>query len=59
MDITKLCPKTMKFNDTDNTLQGPNLFFFFQAVSAVGSAGSSGALTATVRYWLSITYEDA
>ena len=59
LNITKLCPSTMKFNDTDNTLQGKNLFLFFQSVSAGGSITSSGVQSCNLDYWVNITYEDA
>jgi len=59
LDITKMCPKTFKFNDTDNTLQGPNLFFFMQCVAAQGGAFGSGVQACRLEYWVHLAYEDA
>lgn len=59
MDITRLCPKTLKFNDADNLMQGQNLFMFFQSVSAGGSITTSAIQSCNLDYWVSITYEDA
>lgn len=59
MDITKLCPKTLKFNDSLNTLQGSNLFFFYQAVRADGLGWASTQLPCHIEYWIDITFEDS
>lgn len=59
MNITKMCPKTLKFNDGLNTLQGKNLFFFYQAIRADGLGWASTQLPARIEYWVDVTYEDA
>ena len=59
LDITKLCPKTLKFNDTLNTVQGPGLFFWYQAVNAGGGVNGSTVLPAHITFWIDIQYEDA
>jgi len=59
LDITKHCIKTLKFNDGNNTHQGRNLFFFYQAVSANGDTITSSVFPTTMQYWIDITYEDA
>lgn len=59
MNITKLCPKTLKFNDSNNTVQGPGLFFFYQALSANGNTNGSTVLPCHITYWIDIHYEDA
>lgn len=59
LDITKLCPKTFKFNDGNNTLQGNNLFMFYQCVYANGVTATSATQMAHLDYWVNITYEDA
>lgn len=59
MDITKFCPKTLKFNDSLNTLQGKGLFFFYQAVRADGLGWASTQLPAHIDYWIDTIYEDA
>jgi len=59
LNITKLCPKTLKFNDSNNTVQGPGLFFFYQALNAGGGTNGSTALPCHITYWIDIHYEDA
>jgi len=58
MDITKMCPAMMRFNDSLSTQALDNLFFMFQAVPANG--GSTGQyITCNIRYFITIDYEDA
>ena len=59
MDITKHYPKVLKFNDVSNTLQGPGLFFFFQAVAADGTTIAGSQNPATILWQLDVSYEDA
>jgi len=59
MDITKLYPKNLKFNDVSDTLQGQGLFFFFQAVAADGSILPSNQTPAVINWQLDVSYEDA
>jgi len=59
MDITKHYPKVLKFNDVSNTLQGPGLFFFFQAVAANGTTLAGNQNPATILWQLDLAYEDA
>lgn len=59
LDITKLCPKTLKFNDSNNSVQGAGLFFFYQALSAGGATNGSSVLPCHIDYWIDIHYEDA
>lgn len=59
LDITKYCPKTVKFNDGTNQQQGPNLFFMFQCVGSGGGILGSTILPARINYWVHIHYEDA
>lgn len=59
LDITKLCPATLKFNDSNGTVQGRNLFFFYQAVNAGGGTNASTALPCNINYWIDIHYEDS
>jgi len=59
LDITKHYPKTLKFNDGTNTVQGPGLFLWYQAVSASGAINGSTVLPTHLTFWLDIQYEDA
>lgn len=59
LDITKLVTKTMKFTDAVASLQGPNLFFFYQTVRADGQALASTDLPIHIDFWIDVTYEDA
>lgn len=59
MDITKYYPKTLKFNDVSDTLQGPGLFFFFQALSADGNTLAGSQIPASILYQCDVSYEDA
>lgn len=59
LDITNLCPKTLKFNDSNNTVQGANLFFFYQALNAAGGTNTSTNLPCHITYHIEIVYEDA
>lgn len=59
LDITKYYPKTLKFNDATNQVQGPGLFLWYQAISANGNDSGSTQLTANIDFWIDIQYEDA
>lgn len=58
LNITKYCPKTVKFNDGTNQQQGPNLFFMFQCVGSGGGILGATTLQARINYWVHIHYED-
>jgi len=58
LDITKYCPKTLKFNDGNNTTTSRGLFLWLQAMSASGGTNSSTTLPAAITYWVDIIYED-
>lgn len=59
LDITKYVQKVLKFNDGNNTVQGKNLFLFYQALSANGSTNGSTVLPCNINFWIDIQYEDA
>lgn len=59
LNITKYYPKSLKFNDNTNQLQGPGLFLWYQAVSANGNVNGSTTLPAHITFWVDIQYEDA
>lgn len=59
MDITKYCPKTIKFNDAAGSTQGPNLFLFYQAIPTTGGIFPANEKPANIDYWISYIYEDA
>jgi len=49
----------LRFLDAANTLQGKNLFFFYQAVAAGGGIMSSTTLPVNIEFWIDLQYEDA
>jgi len=59
LDITKLVNKQLKFLDSNNTVQGKNLFFFYQAVAASGATFNSTTLPCNIEFWIDLQYEDA
>lgn len=59
MDITKYCPKTIKFNDAQGSVQGSNLFFFYECVQTNGGIYPASQRPVAIDYWVSYTYEDA
>jgi len=59
LDITKHVSKTLRFLDAANTLQGKNLYFFYQAVAAGGGIMSSTTLPVNIEFWIDLQYEDA
>lgn len=59
LDITKLYPKVLKFNDNGSGFQGPGLFFFYQAVAADGTTFNAATLPIVINWQLDLDYEDA
>jgi len=59
IDITKMVPSTIQFNDGSLTPTSKNLFFMFQAVSAGGDVFTSTQLPANIEFWIDYHYEDA
>lgn len=59
LNITHMVPKTVRFNDTQNTALSKNLFFMYQAVSANGGTLSSSQIPLSIEYWIDVQYEDA
>lgn len=59
LDITKLVPKTLIFNDTQQSTNTKNLFFMYEAVSATGSTLGLQFLTSNIEFWIDFEYEDA
>lgn len=59
MNITRHVNKSVRFNDTQNTTLGKNLFFMYQAVSASGATFASTQLPMTIEFWIDVQYEDA
>jgi len=59
LDITKLCPKVLRFNDNNGTVSGTNLFFFYSAMNASGGAMTSLVTPCNITYWINMEYEDA
>jgi len=59
IDITKHCPKSIMFNDSAGSTQGPNLFLFYQAVAANGGLNGAAIEPVRIEYWVNYEYEDA
>lgn len=59
MDITKMIPKTITFNDTGASSTAKNLFFFYQGVAAAGNTLAASQLPLNIQYWIDFQYEDA
>jgi len=59
LNITSMCPATMKFNDATNTQLNRNLFFMFQAVRSDGAVAGGTILPCRIEYFIDIEYEDA
>jgi len=59
LDITKLYPKVLKFNDNGSGFQGAGLFFFYQAVAADGTTFNAATLPVVINWQLDLDYEDA
>lgn len=59
MDITKMCPKTIKFNDSSGSNQGPNLFLFYEALQVNGGIFPAAQRPFAIDYWVKYEYEDA
>jgi len=59
LDITQHYPKTLKFNDGTNQVQGPGLFLFYQCLSANGGTNGSTVLPCHITFWIDVQYEDA
>jgi hypothetical protein len=59
LDITSHLPKTVKFNDTQNTALSKNLFFMYQAVSANGTTLAANQILFNMEFYVDVVYEDA
>jgi len=59
LDITKLVPSTIIFNDTGSSPTTKNLFLMFEAVSSNGLVLGAAFKTVTIDYWIDFEYEDA
>lgn len=59
LDITKMVPKQLLFNDSNNTVMHRNLFFMHQAVRADNLATGATQLPVGMEFWIDIEYEDA
>lgn len=58
LDITKLYPKIMKFDDTSQAIQGRGLFLWYQAISANGNALAAGIRPVAIEFWIHLNFED-
>lgn len=59
IDITKYCPKTIKFNDSQASQQGSNLFLMYEAIMPNGGIFPASQRPVAIDYWIDYTYEDA
>jgi len=59
MDITKMLPSLVQFNDGATTPTTRNLYFFQQAVQANGTISGATTLTCGIDFWIDFHYEDA
>jgi len=59
LDITRMLPKTMNFNDSGVSSTTKNLFFMYYAVAASGVNNSASILPTNMEFWLDYSFEDA
>lgn len=59
LDITKMYPKILKFDDANQAVQGRGLFLFYQAISANGNALAAGIRPVAIEFWVHLEFEDA
>jgi len=59
INITKMLPKTITFNDGGNSTTTKNLFMMTNAVAAMGGVYSATNLPANIEFWIDFHYEDA
>jgi len=59
LDITKMFPKTIKFNDTDANPTTDGLYMMIEAVNADNTTAASTTLSMAMEYWLDVYFEDA
>lgn len=59
VNITKIYPKSLVFNDTNNTINNAGLYVMIQAVNANGGVMPFTTVSTFADYALDLTYEDA
>lgn len=59
LNITKHCPKTVTFNDSVQNQQGPNLYFFYQAIFSNNNVMNAAQTPLRINYNVEVQYEDA
>ena len=59
IDLTKQCPKTLKFDDTGTSISGRNLYFMIQGVAANGVTLASTSKPMSIDFEVILEYEDA
>jgi len=57
-DVTKYCPKIIKYNDTNNQPNARGLYWFLEAVNITGEKFVTGRFPAEVSYEIDIQYKD-
>ena len=59
LDITKMVPTTVQFNDGGLTPTSKNLFLMYQSVNADGGVFGATVLPTNIEFWIDYHYEDA
>lgn len=59
INITKMIPATISFNDASVSATTKNLFFMYYAVSANGAVLASPYTPCNIEFWVDFSYEDA
>lgn len=58
INLTKMIPKLIKFNDTDNQPTSKSVFMFWESVNANGFTQTTTTIPAEMQYTLDYTYTD-
>jgi len=57
-DVTKYCPKVIKYNDTNTQPNCRGLYWFVEAINPTGDTFVTGRFPATLSYEIDIQYKD-
>ena len=59
INLNKMYPKVMKFDDASQSVQGRGLFMWYQAVASNGLALAANVRPVAIDFWVKLEYEDA
>jgi len=59
LNITKMCPQLVQFNDSSPTATSRGLFLWYQGVSSAGNILANTQTPVHIDFWLEYVYEDA